>query len=129
MLTILLSILIAFFPKCPVCWATYMSMFGSVWLADTPYAAWLFPVLLAVAGVNLLLLLKRAPKKGYSPFLLSLAGILVTLGVRNLFPMERWLLLLGMALMILSSLLNSFSMSVVHSKPSTSDFIRKQGHS
>jgi hypothetical protein len=36
MLTAVLSLLIAFFPKCPVCWATYMSMFGSVWLARTP---------------------------------------------------------------------------------------------
>jgi hypothetical protein len=108
LLTILLSILIAFFPKCPVCWATYMSMFGSVWLAQTPYVAWLFPVLLALSGLNLLLLLRGAPRKGYGPFLLSLAGIVVILGGRSLFPLERWLFLIGMSLMFLSSLLNSF---------------------
>lgn len=28
----------AFFPKCPVCWATYMSFFGLSWLHKIPYA-------------------------------------------------------------------------------------------
>lgn len=34
---------------------------------------------------------------------------LVTVGGRSLLPQERWLLLLGMTLMVVSSLLNSFS--------------------
>lgn len=122
--TLLLSVLLAFFPKCPVCWAAYVSMFGSVWLARTPYVTWLFPSLLALSGLNLLLLLKRAPQKGYGPFLLSLAGIAVILGARSLFPEERWLLLFGMALMALSSLLNSFS--VKRLKVSIRSFARKE---
>jgi len=127
MLTALLSILIAFFPKCPVCWATYMSMFGSVWLARTPYVAWLYPVLLGLSALNLLLLLKRAPKNGYGPFLLSLAGIAVILGGRSLFPQERWILFCGMALMVSMSLVNSFT--VDRFKAAVFPFTRKEGRS
>jgi len=121
----LVSLLIAFFPKCAMCWATYMSMLGSVWLARAPYLAWLFPALLALSGLNLLLLLRKARRKGYGPFLLGLAGIAVILGGRSQFPAERWLLLLGMSLMFSSSLLGSFSTGP---RPSVSTTTRKQGH-
>ncbi|MFN0215142.1 MAG: hypothetical protein ACKVT2_12875, partial [Saprospiraceae bacterium] len=62
--SILLGFLVAFFPKCPICWAAYMSMFGSFGLARTPYMGWLFPVLICFLGLHLLLLLKKAPQKG-----------------------------------------------------------------
>src|SRR5262249_51879337 len=31
---------VAFFPKCPVCWAAYLSMFGVAGLQSVPYAPW-----------------------------------------------------------------------------------------
>jgi hypothetical protein len=127
MLTAVLSLLIAFFPKCPVCWATYMSMFGSVWLARTPYVAWLYPLLVGLSALNLLLLLKRAPKKGYGPFLLGLTGVAVILGGRSLLPQDRWLLFCGMALMVASSLGNSFT--VDRSKAFVLQLARKEGQS
>lgn len=115
--TAVLSLLLAFFPKCPVCWATYMSMFGGVWMAGIPYLSWLLPVLLVVSLLNLLLLLKRAPQRGYGPFLLGLMGVAVVLGGRSQWPQERWLLLIGMALMITSSLVSSFSFNRIHFHP------------
>ena len=75
--SVLLSVLIAFFPKCPLCWAAYMSMFGSLGLANTPYMGWLLPVLVGVLGIHLYLLAKKIPHKGYGPFGLSLAGALL----------------------------------------------------
>lgn len=127
MLTALLSILIAFFPKCAVCWATYMSVFGSVWLARMPYFAWLYPVLLGLSALNLLLLLKRAPKNGYGPLLLSLSGIAVIIGGRSLFPQERWILVCGMALMVATSLVSSFT--VDRFKSSILQLARKESQS
>lgn len=124
MLGVLPSILLALFPRCPVCLAAYLSMFGSVWLARSPYVAGLFPVLLALSGLNLALLLKKAPQKGYRPFLLSLAGAVVILGTRSVLPQDRWIVVLGMALMLSGSLLNSFS--VDHFQKPAPNLARKQ---
>jgi hypothetical protein len=117
MLTAVLSLLIAFFPKCPVCWAAYMNIFGSVWLAHTPYVPWLHPLLLGVSALNLLLLLRRARNKGYGPFLLGSTGFATILGGRSLFPQDRWLLLCGAALMVASSLVSSFTADRAHTSP------------
>ena len=106
--SILLSVLIAFFPKCPVCWAVYMSMFGSLGLAQLPYMGWLLPVLLAFLGLHLFMLYRKAGQNGYLPFLLSLAGASAMLLGRIFFPSEKWLLLTAMSFIISGSLLNSF---------------------
>jgi hypothetical protein len=103
-----LGVLIAFFPRCPMCWAAYMSMFGSVWLARTPYLGWLFPALLALAGLHLLLLLRAARRSGYAPVLLSVVGTALIVVGRSL-PHERWLLWTGMCLMAAGSLLSGYS--------------------
>jgi mercuric ion transport protein len=107
--SIFMSILIAFFPKCPFCWAIYMSMFGSLGLARLPYMPWLLPVLFVFLAVHLFMLFRKAPQKGYMPFALSLGGALVILTGRTFFPFQEWLLISGMILIISGSLLNNFS--------------------
>jgi hypothetical protein len=107
--SIILSILIAFFPKCPVCWAVYMSMFGSLGLAQLPYMSWLLPVLLGFLGLHLLMLFKKGKKNGYLPFIISLAGATIILAGRTFFPAEKWVLFTGMGCIISGSLLNSLS--------------------
>jgi mercuric ion transport protein len=104
-----LGLLIAFFPKCPICWAAYMSMFGSVGLANAPYMGWLFPVLLGFLGLHLVLLLKKAPQKGYGPFSLSLAGALLILLGRGFLSSAEWIPPAGMLFILSGSLWNSFS--------------------
>jgi hypothetical protein len=106
--SICMTILIAFFPKCPVCWAVYMSMFGSVGLAQIPFMPWLLPVLVFILAIHLAMLYKSASQKGFLPFTISLAGTLMILAVRTFFPPEQWLLITGMTLVICGSLLNSF---------------------
>ena len=105
----LLSLLIAFFPKCPVCWAVYMSMFGGLGIARLPYLKWLLPVLLLLFALNLYLLYRKANKTGYGPFITTLAGAVLILLGRNLFPAEKELLYTGMVLVISGSLWSSFS--------------------
>jgi mercuric ion transport protein len=107
--SVLMSILIAFFPKCPFCWAIYMSMFGSIGLARLPYMPWLFPVLMAFLAFHLLMLWRKVPQKGYLPFLISLAGAVVILSGKVFFPLAQWLSVAGMVLIISGSLLNNFS--------------------
>ncbi|MFN0214541.1 MAG: hypothetical protein ACKVT2_09825, partial [Saprospiraceae bacterium] len=95
----------------------YMSMFGSFGLARTPYMGWLFPVLICFLGLHLLLLLKKAPQKGYGPFLVSLAGALLIVFGRNLFPSDEWILFSGMLFILSGSLWSSFSVKKINSLP------------
>jgi hypothetical protein len=107
--SILTSVLIAFFPKCPMCWAVYMSTFGSLGLVQLPYMPWLLPVLLLFFAVHLFMLYRKIPQRGYLPFLMSLGGAIVILTCRSFLPQEKWLLVAGMVFIISGSLLNSFS--------------------
>lgn len=107
--SLLLSLLIAFFPKCPVCLAAYMSMFGSFSLVDAPYLSWFFPLLIGFLLLHLFLLLKKAKQKGYGPFLLSLGGALIILLARNLFNHNKTILIVGMLFILSGSLWNSFN--------------------
>lgn len=107
--SVFMSILIAFFPKCPFCWAVYMSMFGSIGLVKLPYMPWLFPVLIGFLAFHLFMLWRKVPQKGYFPFLISLAGAVVILSGKLFFPLAQWLSVTGMILIISGSLLNNFS--------------------
>lgn len=107
--SVIISFLVAFFPKCPVCWAVYMSMFGSVGLANLPYMKWLLPVLILLLGIHLFMLYKKATRIGYIPFIISVAGTVAILFFRSFFAAEKWLLIIAMALIICGSLLNSYS--------------------
>jgi protein SCO1/2 len=49
----LASVAVAFFPKCPICWAGYLSVFGIAGLEQIPYYPWLQPVFVAVMLINL----------------------------------------------------------------------------
>lgn len=107
--SVLLSVLVAFFPKCPMCWAVYMSMLGSLGLSGLGYPPWLLPLLLVLMLLHLLLLFKKARKEGYRPFLLSLTGTALLLSARFIFPAEQWLLYLALAFIVTASLLHGFS--------------------
>ena len=49
----LASLALAFFPKCPICWAAYLSVFGIAGLDRIPYSPWLQPVLAKAMLINL----------------------------------------------------------------------------
>ncbi|MBF4517719.1 hypothetical protein IRZ71_15245 [Flavobacterium sp. ANB] len=109
-----LSVLIAFFPKCPVCWAVYMSMFGSLGLARLPYMGWLLPVLMFFLAVHLFMIYKKSASNNYSAFFLSLTGAVIILVGRFSFPNEKWLLVTGMIFIISGSLLIQFPSFRIH---------------
>jgi protein SCO1/2 len=80
MLATLASIAVAFFPKCPVCWAAYLSLFGIAGLNQIPYAPWLQPLLAALALVNVgTVWLRGRATRRMTGFYLVTAGALVTL--------------------------------------------------
>lgn len=108
--SIFLSVVVAFFPKCPICWAVYMSMLGSFGIAEIPYMGWLLPVFLVFLVFHLWLLYKKVPQKGYGPFLFSVVGFSIMLLAKFIFITQEWLVIFGMGSILFGSLWNSFSM-------------------
>ncbi len=107
----LLSIGIAFFPKCPFCWAAYMSALSSLGLVKIPYSPWMLPVLMSLLALHLLLLLRQFRQRRYWPFVFGVLGAACILLGRRVLPHETWLLYAGPGLLVVGSLLTNFSPS------------------
>lgn len=79
-LSALPPLVVAFFPKCPICWAAYLSVFGITGLQNIPYSPWLRSAFGLLMLVNLLSIFKRSRKRyGDAAFYISLLGNLVLL--------------------------------------------------
>jgi protein SCO1/2 len=105
----LASLGVAFFPKCPMCWAGYMSMFGVAGLQRIPYSPWLQPVLVTVMLINLASVWLRGRSTGrMSGFYLVSAGALAIVVSKMGLGWENaaaW----GVALTLAGSLLSALS--------------------
>ncbi|MCB2378222.1 hypothetical protein LGH70_11545 [Hymenobacter sp. BT635] len=116
----LVSIGIAFFPKCPLCWAAYMSVLGSIGIVRLPaYQPWMLPVLVVLLLVHLYLLCQQLAARRYWPFTCSLLGAFCLLLARSVFPLQPWLALVGIGALAAGSLLNNFSFPAVSAPKST----------
>jgi protein SCO1 len=115
----LASLGVAFFPKCPVCWTAYLSVFGIVGLEKIPYSPWLQPVLVAVMLMNLASVWCRGRStRRMSAFYLGSAGALAILVSRIGLGGEHaavW----GIALTMAGSLLSALSPSPHRSSPAS----------
>ncbi|HEX8875000.1 MAG TPA: SCO family protein [Nitrosospira sp.] len=79
----MLSLATAFFPKCPVCWAAYLSIFGITGLEQLPYSPWFFPIIACLMLINLgCLWLQQRRRQGVTGFHLAAAGaVLIVPGI------------------------------------------------
>jgi protein SCO1/2 len=106
-LTNILPILIAFFPKCPICWMAYASMFGALGLNSIPYTPWLIKVLFAALVVNVVAIFVMANRrKIFLPFYLTLAGS-ISLALAFIYPSFEAARISGIVLVFLASVLNA----------------------
>jgi protein SCO1/2 len=103
----LLSVSILFFPKCPLCLASYLSVLGITNIQILQFTPWLLPALFVLLVINLFSLFKGANKRnGLLPFLLSLSGTLFIFffGLLLNIPILGYV---GTALILSGSALNS----------------------
>lgn len=108
MLATLTSILVAFFPKCPICWAGYMSMLGIAGLEQIPYSPWLQPVFVVVMLINLASAWLRGRSTGRMiGFYLVSAGALAIVVFKTALGWES-MAFYGIALTLAGSLLSAF---------------------
>jgi hypothetical protein len=116
--TFLLNLGIALFPKCPVCWASYMSVLVSAGLPEIPYYPWLLWVMAGLLLVNLLLLFRLAKRRSnYAPVLVTMAGSALV-GLGTWVFGSQWVTIPGFVLVFVGALLNALpagmQQTVVH---------------
>lgn len=82
----LASLGVAFFPKCPICWAAYLSVFGIAGLNQIPYSPWLQPILFIVMLINLVSVWLRGWATGrlIGPCLVTAGALVIVLSRMNL---------------------------------------------
>lgn len=113
------ALFIAFFPKCPFCWAAYMSYLGATGVVSVQYQPWLIWVLVGLLTINVGVLYWTRHRHGLGPFWLCLAGAALVI-TNRLWLNEPALLGLGAAFLLTGSLWNSLS-------PKMTDSIRYFG--
>ena len=107
------ALALALFPKCPFCWAAYLSLFGIVGLESIPYSPWLQPVLAILLLSNLTSIWFRARATGrMMPFYLVTAGAL-TIVASKAFTGPDAAGLLGVALTLVGSVWSTINRSLL----------------
>ena len=95
---------LALFPKCPLCWAAYMSFFGIAGLESIPYSPWLQPVLAILLLLNLTSIWFRSRSTGrMMPFYLAGLGA-VALIASKAFPGANPLAIAGVICTLVGSI-------------------------
>lgn len=103
----ILSFVIVFFPKCPLCWTAYLSVFGITNMHVLRLASRSQPLLIALLGLNLVVLFRGAQKRnGLLPFYCSVLGLVCILFFGPVLQ-KTGFAYPGIGLLLLGALLNS----------------------
>jgi protein SCO1/2 len=106
---LLATIGVAFFPKCPICWAAYLSVFGIAGLDQIPYSPSLQPILATVMLINLGSVWLRARATGRMlAFYFASAGALAIICSKFSEALKA-VALFGVILTLTGSMLSAFS--------------------
>ncbi len=109
----LASLVVAIFPKCPLCWAAYLSMFGIAGLEQIPYSPWLQPLLVVVVLINLASIwLRERTAGGFAGFYLATLGALAIFASKLPFDWKA-LAWWGVGLTLAGSLISVLRLSVL----------------
>ena len=119
-----LPVAAALLPKCPICWAAYLSTFGSTLgiagIRFGAYSRWLLPILLLFMGTNLSVLWLQGHRRGkMAGFWLAAAGAF-SIGVLGLYLDVPYAALTGVMLSVAATLVNALDAGQVTSVPGNS---------
>src|SRR6185312_10300794 len=105
----LASLAVAFFPKCPICWAAYLSVLGIAGLNQIPYSPWLQPLLGVVMLINIVSVWLRGWSTGrmVGPYLVT-AGLLAII-ITSISPILNSLAVIGILMTLAGSLMSTLN--------------------
>jgi len=107
-----LGVITAILPKCPACWASYMSAFGVAGSGAIPYTPWLFTAVAAALVANLWIQWGIAKRRnGPVPIIFSFAGTLLVILAATTDWDSQWPKALGLGLLLLGASLQAMSFS------------------
>jgi len=102
----LATIAFALFPKCPICWAAYLGLFGLGGTVPIPHAPWLLPVLVLFMVINIGAVWLRAKATGrMAGFYITSAGATVIV-LAKLELIQNTMAIAGMVFTICGALLS-----------------------
>lgn len=100
-LSFVLALFIAFFPKCPFCWAAWLSSFGLIGANAIPYRPWYIYVSVAMLVMNIWALYLLNRKVSVVPLMFNLAGALII--VINRFTVDSIVMMIMGGLLLLAA--------------------------
>ncbi len=93
----------ALLPKCPLCLAAYMSVFGTFGISPLIYSFWILPVTIFFSAATIVLLFYQSRQiRSYVPFFLSLTALFFILTGKFYFN-SNLTLYAGAVLLVISS--------------------------
>lgn len=105
---------LALFPKCPFCWAAYLSLFGIAGLEAIPFSPWLQPVLWVLLLMNVCSVWLRARSTGRMiPFYLVAVGALTLIASKAFAGLDA-AGLAGVLCTLVGSLWSAFSATKIN---------------
>lgn len=110
------ALFIAFFPKCPVCWATYMSVLGCIGVEKLPYFPWMIYVLGLTALVNIYYSYHRDKSNGVYFTTLLQTFIYTVIIINWKFMGSKTIALTCIFILVLASVFDNFKRQFVYLK-------------
>lgn len=97
------ALVVAILPKCPLCFAAYLSAFGLFGISPLQYGSWILPLVIFFSAVTIVIFFRQARRNaGYDPFFLSLTG-LTLISVGKFYFENDWLMYAGIAILFISA--------------------------
>lgn len=109
-----LSLFVALFPKCPFCWAAYLSLFGLAGARSIPYKPWFLPVAIILLIINLLSMYMSRNRNSMLPFWMSVTGAVIII-INRIYFQQTAIIFLGGALLLIASMWNALPRRMVQS--------------
>lgn len=98
-LSFILALFIAFFPKCPMCWAAWLSGLGLISANTIPYRPWYLFISIGLIVLNIIVLYLLNRKHNLLPLAINMGGAFLI--IINRFTINtNWLMVTGGLLLI-----------------------------
>lgn len=105
--SVVVPVFITLLPKCPFCFAAYLSLFGIAGMQLMPYVKFIPPLFFLAMSINIYALYKMGVKRSsFLPLYLCILGS-VTVVVFGYYNPSKFGLIFGLVLLFLSAILNS----------------------